>query len=154
MDVRDLQVFLSVAKHLNFTRAAEEVHLSQPSVSVRIRQSLKHIPPPNEKGPVHRGLGLQFYFTGLENVSSGSRLFPSFWSTEDLDFVVTASSNRHYFNRSAAPILLAGPRHFALRTNACWTPPIMQVPTMSPLVLMPKARVSVALGTSIDVNSP
>lgn len=78
MDVRDLQVFLSVAKHLNFTRAAEEVHLSQPSVSVRIRQSLKHIPPPNEKGPVHRGLGLQFYFTGLENVSSGSRLFPSF----------------------------------------------------------------------------
>lgn len=41
MDVRDLQVFLSVAKHLNFTRAGEEVHLSQPSVSVRIRQ-LEH----------------------------------------------------------------------------------------------------------------
>ena len=38
MDVRSLQVFLSVAKHLNFTRAGEEVHLSQPSVSVRIRQ--------------------------------------------------------------------------------------------------------------------
>src|SRR5256884_1174793 len=38
MDVRDLQVFLSVAKHLNFTRAGEEVHLSQPSVSVRMRQ--------------------------------------------------------------------------------------------------------------------
>jgi LysR family transcriptional regulator, low CO2-responsive transcriptional regulator len=38
MDARDLEVFLSVAKHLNFTRAGEEVHLSQPSVSVRIRQ--------------------------------------------------------------------------------------------------------------------
>lgn len=38
MDVRDLEVFLSVARHLNFTRAGEEVHLSQPSVSVRIRQ--------------------------------------------------------------------------------------------------------------------
>ena len=38
MDVRDLQVFLSVAKHLNYTRAAEEVNLSQPSVSVRMRQ--------------------------------------------------------------------------------------------------------------------
>jgi DNA-binding transcriptional LysR family regulator len=37
MDVRDLQVFLSVAKHLNFTRAGEEIHLSQPSVSVRVR---------------------------------------------------------------------------------------------------------------------
>lgn len=41
MDVRDLQIFLSVAKHLNFTRASEEVNLSQPSVSVRIRQ-LEH----------------------------------------------------------------------------------------------------------------
>ncbi len=38
MDVRDLQVFLSVSKHLNFTRAGEELNLSQPSVSVRIRQ--------------------------------------------------------------------------------------------------------------------
>jgi DNA-binding transcriptional LysR family regulator len=38
MEVRDLQIFLSVAKHLNYTRAAEEVNLSQPSVSVRMRQ--------------------------------------------------------------------------------------------------------------------
>ena len=38
MDVRDLEVFLSVAKHLSFTRAGQEVHLSQPSVSVRVRQ--------------------------------------------------------------------------------------------------------------------
>jgi len=38
MDVRDLQIFLSVAKHLNYTRAAEEVNLSQPSVSVRMRE--------------------------------------------------------------------------------------------------------------------
>ncbi len=38
MEVRDLQIFVSVAKHLNYTRAGEEVHLSQPSVSVRIKQ--------------------------------------------------------------------------------------------------------------------
>lgn len=38
MDVRDLQVFLAVAARLNFTRAGEDVHLSQPSVSVRIRR--------------------------------------------------------------------------------------------------------------------
>jgi DNA-binding transcriptional LysR family regulator len=36
--VRDLQVFLSVSKHLNYTRAGEEINLSQPSVSVRIHQ--------------------------------------------------------------------------------------------------------------------
>lgn len=38
MDARSLEVFLSVARHLNFTRAGEDVNLSQPSVSVRIRQ--------------------------------------------------------------------------------------------------------------------
>ena len=38
VDARGLEVFLSVAKHLNYTRAGEEVNLSQPSVSVRIRQ--------------------------------------------------------------------------------------------------------------------
>ena len=38
MDVRDFEVFLALVKHLNFTRAGEEVHLSQPSVSVRIRR--------------------------------------------------------------------------------------------------------------------
>lgn len=38
MDIRDLQVFLAVSARLNFTRAAEDVHLSQPSVSVRMRQ--------------------------------------------------------------------------------------------------------------------
>jgi DNA-binding transcriptional LysR family regulator len=38
VDIRDLEVFLAVVKYLNFTRAGEEVHLSQPSVSVRIRR--------------------------------------------------------------------------------------------------------------------
>lgn len=38
MDVRGLEVFLSVAKHLNYTRAGKEVSLSQPSVSIRIKQ--------------------------------------------------------------------------------------------------------------------
>ena len=43
MDLRDLQVFLSVARHLNFTRAGQEVNLSQPSVSVRMRQLERHL---------------------------------------------------------------------------------------------------------------
>jgi DNA-binding transcriptional LysR family regulator len=38
MDVKDLKVFLAVSKYLNYTRAGEEVHLSQPSISVRIKQ--------------------------------------------------------------------------------------------------------------------
>jgi DNA-binding transcriptional LysR family regulator len=43
MDVRDLEVFLSVARHLNFTRAGEEVNLSQPSVSVRMHELEKDL---------------------------------------------------------------------------------------------------------------
>ena len=36
--LRQLQVFEAVARHLNFTRAAEELHLSQPAVSMQVRQ--------------------------------------------------------------------------------------------------------------------
>jgi LysR family transcriptional regulator, low CO2-responsive transcriptional regulator len=38
MELRDLEVFLALVNHLNFTHAAQEIHLSQPSVSVRIRR--------------------------------------------------------------------------------------------------------------------
>lgn len=36
--LRQLQVFESVARHLGFTRAAAELHLSQPAVSMQIKQ--------------------------------------------------------------------------------------------------------------------
>ena len=36
--LRQLKVFQSAAKHLNFTRAAEEVFLTQPAVSMQIKQ--------------------------------------------------------------------------------------------------------------------
>ena len=36
--IRQLQVFESVARHLSYTRAAEELHLTQPAVSMQIRQ--------------------------------------------------------------------------------------------------------------------
>lgn len=38
MELRDLEVFLALVNHLNFTHAAQEIHLSQSSVSVRIRR--------------------------------------------------------------------------------------------------------------------
>lgn len=36
--LRQIEVFEAVARHLNFTRAAEELHLTQPAVSMQIKQ--------------------------------------------------------------------------------------------------------------------
>lgn len=38
LTLRQLQCFSAVAKHLSYTRAAEELHLTQPAVSMQIRQ--------------------------------------------------------------------------------------------------------------------
>jgi len=41
--LRQLQVFEKVANHLNFSRAAEELYLSQPAVSMQIKQLEGHL---------------------------------------------------------------------------------------------------------------
>ena len=38
LTLRQLTLFESVARHLSYTRAAEELHLSQPAVSMQVRQ--------------------------------------------------------------------------------------------------------------------
>ena len=43
LTLRQLQVFESVASHLSFTKAAEELYLSQPGVSMQIRQLEENI---------------------------------------------------------------------------------------------------------------
>jgi LysR family transcriptional regulator, low CO2-responsive transcriptional regulator len=40
--VRQLQIFASVARHLSFSRASEELHLTQPAVSMQVKQ-LEHL---------------------------------------------------------------------------------------------------------------
>ena len=37
VSLRQLRVFAAVAKHLSFARAAEELHLTQPAVSMQIK---------------------------------------------------------------------------------------------------------------------
>lgn len=38
LTIRQLQVFVSVARHLSFARAAEELHLTQPAVSMQVKE--------------------------------------------------------------------------------------------------------------------
>jgi len=40
--LRQLKVFEAVARHLSFSRAAEELHLTQPAVSIQVRQLEHH----------------------------------------------------------------------------------------------------------------
>ena len=52
--LRQLKVFASVARHLSFARAAEELHLTQPAVSGQIRKLEEHAGP--AVGGAHVGL--------------------------------------------------------------------------------------------------
>ncbi len=38
MDIRKLEIFAAVARHKNFSRAAEELHMAQPAVSIAVRK--------------------------------------------------------------------------------------------------------------------
>ena len=41
--LRQLRVFEAVARHMNFSRAAEELHLSQPAVSTQVKELASHV---------------------------------------------------------------------------------------------------------------
>ena len=43
MELSHLRVFLEVAKYLNFSKAAEKIHLSQPAVSIKIKALEKYL---------------------------------------------------------------------------------------------------------------
>lgn len=43
LTLRQLKVFASVARHLNYTRAAEELFLTQPAVSMQVKQLEEHL---------------------------------------------------------------------------------------------------------------
>lgn len=55
---RQLQVFRSVARHLNYTQAAQELHLSQPAVSMQVKQLEENLGL-----PLFEQLGKKTYLT-------------------------------------------------------------------------------------------
>ena len=56
--LRQLNVFSSVARNLSYTKAAEELHLSQPGVSMQVRQLEEHVGL-----PLFEKLGKQIHLT-------------------------------------------------------------------------------------------
>jgi LysR family transcriptional regulator, low CO2-responsive transcriptional regulator len=60
--LRQLKVFESVARHLSFSRAAEELHLTQPAVSMQIKQL-----EDNVGLPLFEQMGKKIYLTDAGN---------------------------------------------------------------------------------------
>ena len=72
--LRQIEVFNAVVRHLNYTRAAEELHLSQPAVSMQIRQLEDNIGL-----PLFEQLGKQMFMT-----DAGSEMYIYSRNIEDL----------------------------------------------------------------------
>lgn len=82
--LRQLKVFSAVAKHLSFTRAAEELHLTQPAVSMQVKQLEGQL-----EIPLFEQLGKKIYLTEAgEEVHHYSRTI-----SQQLDDMGTALSN-------------------------------------------------------------
>ena len=82
--LRQLKVFASVAKHLSFTRAAEELHLTQPAVSMQVKQLEGQL-----DSALFEQLGKKIYLTEAgEEVYHYSRLI-----SQQLDELETVLAN-------------------------------------------------------------
>ncbi|MEO9102566.1 MAG: LysR family transcriptional regulator, partial [Burkholderiaceae bacterium] len=77
--LRQLKVFESVARHLSFSRAAEELHLTQPAVSIQVKKLEEHA-----SVPLFEQLGKKIYLTpaGTELLQIARRIITQFETAE------------------------------------------------------------------------
>ncbi len=73
--LRQLKVFEAVARHLSFSRAAEELHLTQPAVSIQVRKLEDHAGL-----PLFEQFGKKIYLTaaGAELLDIGRNIMQQF----------------------------------------------------------------------------
>ena len=78
--LRQLKVFEAVARHLSFSRAAEELHLTQPAVSIQVKQLESHAGL-----PLFEQLGKKVYLTpaGHEVLQFGRAVIQQFRDAEE-----------------------------------------------------------------------
>jgi LysR family transcriptional regulator, low CO2-responsive transcriptional regulator len=78
--LRQLKVFESVARNLSFSRAAEELHLTQPAVSTQVKKLQEHAGL-----PLLEQLGKKIHLTpaGLEMLHSSRAIIQQFKEAED-----------------------------------------------------------------------
>ena len=78
--LRQLKVFEAVARHLSFSRAAEELHLTQPAVSTQVRKLQEHAGL-----PLFEQLGKKIYLTpaGVQMLASSREIIQKFHEAEE-----------------------------------------------------------------------
>ncbi|GAB3479815.1 LysR family transcriptional regulator [Polaromonas eurypsychrophila] len=78
--LRQLKVFEAVARHLSFSRAAEELHLSQPAVSIQVKKLEDHAGL-----PLFEQLGKKIHLTpaGVEMLHSSRNIIQQFREAEE-----------------------------------------------------------------------
>jgi DNA-binding transcriptional LysR family regulator len=78
--LRQLKVFETVARHLSFTRAARELHLTQPAVSTQVKQLEEHAGL-----PLFEQLGKRIYLTraGSELLDHSRAIIQKFREAEE-----------------------------------------------------------------------
>jgi LysR family transcriptional regulator, low CO2-responsive transcriptional regulator len=78
--LRQLKVFEAVARHLSFSRAAEELHLTQPAVSTQVSKLEDHAGL-----PLFEQLGKKIHLTpaGVEMLRSGRAIIQQFQELEE-----------------------------------------------------------------------
>ncbi len=109
--LRQLSIFDAVARHLSYTRAAEELHLSQPAVSMQIKQLEENVGL-----PLLEQLGKKIYLTAAgremyhcsrtiaQQLAETAQTIAELKGLERGRLVVEVASTVNYF----APRLLAG----------------------------------------------
>ena len=78
--LRQLKVFECVARHLSFTRAARELHLTQPAVSTQVKQLEAHVGL-----PLFEQLGKKVYMTpaGIEMLHHSRAIIQQFREADE-----------------------------------------------------------------------
>src|SRR5690606_14952753 len=78
--LRQLKVFEAVARHLSFSRAAEELHLTQPAVSTQVRKLQEHAGL-----PLFEQLGKKVHLTpaGAQMLVSSREIIQKFQEAEE-----------------------------------------------------------------------
>jgi DNA-binding transcriptional LysR family regulator len=120
--LRQLKIFEAVARHLSFSRAAVELHLTQPAVSMQVKQLVAHAGL-----PLFEQLGKKVYLTaaGAELLGHSRAIIQQFRDAEDAIArlkgvaggrlnITVISAGEYFFPRLLAEFMR---RHQGVRIN-------------------------------------